>query len=128
MIEIYQTFKRMEARPAMWTGELSLKSIKTFSDGYLFALSENNLIEPNPNEVLNFHDWVANKLGFSHSTAGWHNMILADTIGLDPKNVNWDNYSSEVTKGQHGKSIRTFYKLLGEFVDAQSSRQRLIQR
>ena len=105
----------MEARPAMWTGELSLKSIRTFIDGYSFALSEYQLIETNEKE-LNFHDWVANKLGFYESTAGWQNMILAVTIGLDPKTIRWENYDSEVTKEQHEKSIRKFYELLEEFV------------
>ena len=115
MKENYELLKKIEARPAMWTGELSLKSIRTFIDGYSFALSEYQLIETNEKE-LNFHDWVANKLGFYESTAGWQNMILAVTIGLDPKTIRWENYDSEVTKEQHEKSIRKFYELLEEFV------------
>lgn len=115
MKENYELLKKMEARPAMWTGELSLKSIRTFIDGYSFALSEHQLIETNEKE-LNFHDWVANKLGFYESTAGWQNMILAVTIGLDPKTIRWENYDYEVTKEQHEKSIRKFYELLEEFV------------
>lgn len=100
----------------MWTGELSLKSIRTFIDGYSFALYEHNLIESDEDNGANFHDWVANKLGFYESTAGWQNMILAVTIGLNPKSIKWENYDSSVTKKQHENSIRKFYELLEEFV------------
>lgn len=116
MKENYELLKQMEARPAMWTGELSLKSIRTFLDGYTFALYQHNLINTEKENELNFHDWVANKLGFYESTAGWQNMILAVTIGLEPKTIRWENYDSEVTKEQHETSIRKFYELLEEFV------------
>ena len=106
----------MEARPAMWTGELSLKSIRTFLDGYSYALDQHKIINPDKEDELNFHDWVANKLGFYESTAGWQNMILAVTIGLDPKSIRWENYDLEVTKEQHETSVRKFYELLEEFV------------
>ena len=114
MKESYKLLKKMEARPAMWTGELSLKSIRTFLDGYWYALNEHQLVET---EIeLNFHDWIANKLGFYESTAGWQNMILAVTIGLNPKTIEWEDYDSEVTKEQHEQSIRKFYELVEEFV------------
>lgn len=116
MKESYELLKKIEARPAMWTGELSLKSIRTFLGGYTFALYEYKLIDLDENKEEDFHDWVANKLGFDESTAGWQNMILAVSIGLDPKEIDWDNYDLEVTKEQHEKSIRKFYELLEEFV------------
>ncbi len=106
----------MEPRPAMWTGELTLKSIRTFLDGYSFALIENKLIEQDESNDPNFHDWIANKLGFRESTAGWHNMILAYTIGLDPNNIQWEEYDSGISKELHEKSIKRFYTLLDEFV------------
>lgn len=107
----------MEARPAMWTGELTLKSIRTFLNGYSFALHEHKLFDLNDQSEPNFHDWTANKLDFYESTAGWQNMILAVTIGLDPKILNWENYDSQITKEQHEMSIRKFYELLEEFIN-----------
>ena len=106
----------MELRPVMWTGELSLKSIRTFLEGYSCALHDHNLITSNHKEGLNFHDWVAHKLGLSSSSAGWQNMILAITLGLDPNTVSWENYDAEVTKEQHERSIRMFYELLEEYI------------
>ncbi len=116
MMENYALLKKMEARPAMWTGELTLKSIRTFLDGYSFALHEHKLNELDNHEEPNFHDWVASKLGFNESTAGWQNMILAVSIGLDPKTIEWEDYDSMVTKDQHEKSIKLFYELLEEFM------------
>ncbi|WP_288341165.1 hypothetical protein [uncultured Roseivirga sp.] len=116
MKENYGLLKKIEARPSMWTGELSLKSIRTFIDGYSFALHEHKMIDLDEDNEENFHDWLAKKLGFYESTAGWQNMILAVTIDLDPKNIKWDNYDSSVTKEQHENTIRKFYELLEEFV------------
>ena len=116
MIEYYDLLKKMEAKPAMWTGELSLKSIRTFLSGYSYALEEYNLDEEQIVDQPNFHDWVAEKLGFFESTPGWANMILAVTIGLNPKKIDWTNYDLSVTKEQHKKSIQKFYLLLEEFV------------
>ncbi|WP_367388438.1 hypothetical protein [Lewinella sp. LCG006] len=116
MKEYYKLLKKMEARPAMWTGELTLKSIKTFLDGYSFALYEHKLTDLKKQSEPNFHDWTAKKLGFYESTAGWQNMILAVAIGLNPKTIKWENYDPQVTKEQHEMSIRKFYELLEDFV------------
>ena len=116
MREHYDLLKKMESRPQLWTGDIRLKSIRTFLDGYSYALYENNLNNSTNSEELNFHDWVANKLGFNESTAGWHNMILAVTMGLDPKKMEWKNYDSEVTVNEHKESIKLFYKLLEEYI------------
>lgn len=115
IIDCYNILKKIEPRPAMWTGENTLKSIGIFLTGYYSALLENNLIG-NSNSEESFHNWVADKLGFYESTAGWGNMILAVTIGLNPKKISWENFDSEVDKNQHEMSIRKFYELLEEFI------------
>lgn len=114
----------MEHRPAMWTGELSLKSIRTFIDGYRFALSErqSTLIDQD------FNDWVAHKLGFGESTAGWQNMILAVTLSLHPKTLKWENYDADVTKEQHEKSISKFYELLEEYMNGPDRDNSAVER
>lgn len=100
----------------MWTGENSLRSIKTFLDGYSLALSEHKIIESEENSEPNFHDWVADRLGFGSSTAGWHNMILAYAMDLDPLNVGWDSYYNNATDNQHTESIKMFYQLYWEYI------------
>jgi hypothetical protein len=117
MKELYKLLKEMEPRPAMWTGELTLKSIRTFINGYSCALHKYEIIDFNKKDEPNFHDWTAKKLGFYESTAGWQNMILAVTIGLNPKEIKWENYDSNVTKEQHEKSIKNFYELLEEYIN-----------
>ncbi len=117
MKELYNILKKIKARPAMWTGELTLKSIRTFLDGYSCALFDHKIIGLNKRDEPNFHDWTAHKLGFYESTAGWQNMILAVTIGLDPNNIEWENYDSQVTKEQHEMSIKKFYELFEEYIN-----------
>ncbi|MCD2259122.1 hypothetical protein [Psychroserpens luteolus] len=117
MKKFYNILKKMEFRPAMWTGETSLKSIRIFLNGYSIALREHNILQSSEELEINFHDWIANKLGFYESTSGWPNMILAVTIGLNPKSIKWENYDSKVTKEQHEKSIKKFYELLEEFMN-----------
>ena len=118
MKEVYYILQKMKARPAMWTGEYSLKSMKTFLDGYFFALYDNGLVAEDSNTQPSFHDWIAKKLGFYESTPGWHNMILAVAIGLQPNKVNWnwDTYHLGVTQEQHIESIRLFYEWYEEFM------------
>lgn len=120
MKQLYNILKKMEARPGMWTGEHTLKSIRIFSEGYSVALCENEIMDLSNQSSLNFNDWIANRLGFSESTAGWQNMILAVTLGLNPKRIEWENYDSDVTYDQHIKSIEKFYELLEEFIKQSS--------
>lgn len=114
LAELYPILAQMKARPAMYTGELSLKSIHTFLQGYSMALQQHQLLEiDNP---TSFHDWVAQKLGFYESTAGWANMILATTLDLNPATISWEDYFTlTVSKAQHQQSIELFYQLLEEY-------------
>lgn len=100
----------------MYTGEASLKSIQTYLMGYWTALSDHHLSNEPGNTGLSFHDWVADKLGYTESTAGWPNMILAYSMGLNPKKVNWNIFlETPVKREQHERSIALFYQLLEEF-------------
>ncbi|AZA98282.1 hypothetical protein EG359_01095 [Chryseobacterium joostei] len=75
---------------------------------------ENGLLEIGKEEP--FFDWIANKVGYSSSTAGWVNMIVAYTIGFKPKTINWNKFlETTITKEQHIASVKMFYKLLEEF-------------
>jgi len=115
ILDCYKILKQIESRPAMWTGEATLKSIHNYISGYYQALLDNKIVLKSHTDEA-FFDWVANKLGYYESTAGWVNMILAYCIGFDSKNISWEDvFASSVTKEQHLKSIRYFYQLLEEF-------------
>lgn len=114
IIECYKLLKAIEQRPIMWTGEASLKSINTFVSGYYLALIENKIVNEHIEEP--FFDWVAKKLGYSASTAGWANMILAYSIGFKPENIIWEElFVYDITQEQHLKSIKLFYELIEQF-------------
>lgn len=105
----------MEHRPAMWTGENSLKSINIYITGYHHALIDNDIV-PKLATIDPFFDWIAHKLGYYESTAGWVNMILAYSIGLNPKEINWEDFlEMPITKDQHSESIKMFYRLVDQF-------------
>lgn len=115
ILECYKLFKKIEARPAMWTGENTLKSINIYANGYYEALLDNEIYYQSHTDEP-FFDWVAKKLGYYESTAGWANMILGAAIGFDPENINWEEvFSHVVTKEEHSKSIVMFYELLDEY-------------
>ncbi len=113
ILECYKILKQIEQRPAMWTGEATLKSINNYCNGYHHALVDNGIVS-HSNEP--FFDWVAKKLGYYESTAGWANMILAYCMGFEPKDISWEVvFATTVTKEQHLKSISYFYELVEEF-------------
>jgi len=99
----------------MFTGEVTLRSINLYLCGYFQALMDNNIIEK-PYKGEPFFDWVANKLGYYESTAGWVNMISAYCMGFIPGKIIWEEvFATPMTKEQHLKSISYFYELVEEF-------------
>lgn len=113
ILECYKILKRIEQRPAMWLGETTLVNINNYCNGYHQALIDHGIIEPSEEA---FFDWVAKKLGYYESTAGWVNMILAHCMGFEPKDISWEIvFASTVTKEQHVQSVNYFYELVEEF-------------
>jgi hypothetical protein len=107
--------KQIEPRPAMWTGEATLKSIHNYISGYYHALQDNKIVQKSATDEP-FFDWVANKLGYYESTAGWANMILAYSMGFKPENISWEEvFATPVTNEQNLKSIKFFYELVEQF-------------
>jgi hypothetical protein len=113
ILECYNLLKLIELRPAMYTGEASLKSINNYLCGYYHALCDNKIVESTDEP---FFDWVANKLGYYESNAGWANMILAYSMGFKPESISWEEvFNTSTTKEQHLKSINLFYQLVEQF-------------
>ncbi len=99
----------------MWTGENSLRSISSYITGYFHALLDHGIIRE-PASIDPFFNWVANKLGYYESTAGWVNMILAYSVGYNPKEINWDEFLElPISEEQHSESIKVFYQLVEQF-------------
>ncbi len=112
ILNCYPVLKQIEGRPAMFTGELTLKSIHIYISGYHHALVEDKFeLQSDP-----FHDWVASKLDYYESTAGWANMILAKCMGFEPREIDWNVMLETIpSKQQHLESIDMFYRMLEEF-------------
>jgi hypothetical protein len=94
-VDIFERFRR---RPAMFTGENTINSIRCYLDGYHFAMEWHGL-SPVGDPLLvpgEFHDWVAYRLHFYESTSGWCNMIRDRT-------------------GTEQEGIDKFFELLAEF-------------
>ncbi|MDX1954053.1 MAG: hypothetical protein SFU20_00890 [Chitinophagaceae bacterium] len=99
----------------MWTGKATLYNIHSYISGYYQALLDNKIVQKIHTDEP-FFNWVAIKLGYNESTAGWENMILADCMGFKPENTKWEEIiTSPVTGEQHLKSINFFYELLEQF-------------
>ncbi|WNB74442.1 hypothetical protein [Methylomonas koyamae] len=112
---IYDILDRIEKRPGMYVGDVTLGNLMTYMHGYEMAMRDAEVKDVSIPEFHGFHEFVRKKFGYYESTAGWANMILAVTIGLSPKNIIWENYNVGVTYEQHIESVKTFYKLLNEF-------------
>ena len=86
-------------RPGMYLGTKSLTALWHFSQGYGMALSNYGLPDQNalgiPHEM---HDWVAYRLGYRESTAGWINMIT-------------EHHPAE------NEALKVFFELLDEYRD-----------
>jgi len=75
----------IRVRTAMYTGERTLTAVYHFLNGYRFAL---DVYETAYSLLpLDFHDWVAYRLGFLASTTGYRGMILEhfpdESVALD---------------------------------------------
>lgn len=104
----------------MYTGENTLRSIRTYISGYYHALLDLDGDESGKITAHPFHDWIAEKLGYYESTAGYVNMIMAEVLGFDADQIAWEEVMAvTISKEQHTQSIQRFYALLEEFKEAQ---------
>ncbi|MBC7588572.1 MAG: hypothetical protein H7178_09440 [Chitinophagaceae bacterium] len=98
ILECYSLLKLIEHRPALWIDEVNLRGINNYVSGYYLALIDNKIIPKSPN-TESFDDWVANKLGYYESTAGWVNMILGKSMGFKPEEISWKEvFDTHITK------------------------------
>lgn len=114
--KIYQILQKIKPRPAMYIGDLTLKSLLIFINGYAFALKDLGVFESFYGRE--FMDFVAKRLGFSNSVAGIGNMILAHCLDYQSDDINWDDFFTQTpSEATHRKSIALFYDLVEEFFE-----------
>jgi phosphoribosylanthranilate isomerase len=85
---IYALLAAIQSRPAWYLSKLSITLLRTFLDGFDWALKLNDLkfdwknFRPNKESgsSISFQDWIAEKfLGFTSTSMGWNNIILEQT-------------------------------------------------
>jgi len=118
MNNIYELIEALSMRTAMYTGEHKLSNIRSFIDGYTFGIQNEEKLTKFLSNFPEFHDWVAKKLGFYESTAGWQNMILAIEMGFSPKGMKWVGFSEGATEEQHKASVNRFFEMVREYQNA----------
>lgn len=81
MPRIDDILEKLHRRPALYTGENTLTSIRHFLSGYTFSLMLHQIPAADDPLVIprEFHDWVAYRLHYYESTSGWCNMICDRT-------------------------------------------------
>jgi hypothetical protein len=74
---IYDILELVRKRPPIYLDEYSIKRLRSFLVGYQGGLiSQGFEFRDEKPDFHGFNDWVAKRLGFFESTAGWCNMIL----------------------------------------------------
>lgn len=115
ILDCYKLLKQIERRPAMYVGQNTLRAIFIYTSGYYHALIDKGFVTAAHTDDP-FFDWIADKLGYYESTAGWVNMIVAESMGFDSKNINWEEvFETPTTNEQHSISINRFYELMEEY-------------
>ena len=116
---IYDLLDKMHERPAMYLGSKSLIRMDAFLQGHKEAMHHRGIkdtAQP-PFHGIEFHDWVAVKLGYNYSEMGWCNAILFDTLGWTPKTRRkWERLTVRGVKlAEDAAALDRFYELLDEY-------------
>lgn len=109
----YDLLQQLRLRPAMYINPPTLPNLQNFLAGYHTALFMHDI----PDDFLNnFTDFVADKLGFYESTAGFCHMILAYITGFDPKTIIWEEFLAyPISEQEHQAAMALYYTILDEF-------------
>ena len=115
--------KGLRNRPGMYIGDPSPNSLLIYLHGYQAAMRDAGVIDASKPDFHGFHDWIANKFGFSESTAGWAKMILAVTLGADPEDIIWEEFDRDATTQQRTEATYRCFELIEEFHDTELERK-----
>ncbi|MEQ1605697.1 MAG: hypothetical protein ABL999_12600 [Pyrinomonadaceae bacterium] len=117
--DIYELLEAIEARPAMYLGSESLSLLRAFLDGFI---SGSQQVAPHPSGFIDFHEWVALRLGYFESTSGYANMILTAEAGDEEKGLDrffrlWNEFRN--------RKRRVIYEAVRDFPPVVVSQRRL---
>ncbi len=112
---IYNAIDMVRLKPGIHIGDPSPQKLLVYLSGYMAAMNHAGLRDVSEPPLHGFHDWVAKRLGFHESTAGWANMILAATLGLDVRTIEWENYDATATRAQLIAATAHCFALLDEY-------------
>lgn len=74
---VYELLDVIRKKPGLFIGEPSVTGIWHFLSGFQFGLhSVGQPFETDDPPFIEFHGWIAARLGFSTSTSGWRDMLL----------------------------------------------------
>ncbi len=85
---IFELIEFIQKRPGMYIGNNTITSMETFLNGYIFASDINNLNLDIYPKFWYFHEWVKEHYNWFESTAGWKNIILAESNNDEEKALN----------------------------------------
>ncbi len=92
-----------------------LDRIFLYLAGYQHAMIDQGVRDESTPDFAGFHEFVRDKFQFPGSSMGWPNLILAITMGLNPREVTWGNYNQGVTPELHKESVLEFFRLIDEY-------------
>jgi len=79
--DVYETIAQIRPRPALYIGFHSLVLLRAFLDGCFHMAGEHGIERCERPDFSGLHDWVAERFGWSESTAGWCNIIVQECGG-----------------------------------------------
>ncbi len=93
--DILNLIKMVKLKPGLYVGRKSLVKLRSFLDGYVFAMRYNN-IKYNSVQYNMFNDWIASKYNIRTSEL-------------------WDTYLPRITNNEE-KAFDLFFEELEEFL------------
>ena len=112
---IYKVLDLIREKPGMYCGAKSIVRLHVYLGGYDHAMCDLGFNqECSPEFSFSFDDWVAARLGYYETTAGWCNMILAQTKGWSPKRK-WRTLAQSGTPSEEALAVARFYELLDDY-------------
>lgn len=106
---------RLRNRPGMFIGEITPNNLNVFILGYRMAMMDLGYVDVSTPPYSEFSNWVTKKLGYSVSSIGWDQIILAKILGEDAETVDWKNFARGATRSQLEEATRRSFELFEEF-------------
>ena len=114
--DLYALLNKLKSRTPMYTGGISLSSLKSYIWGACHVLSELGVEIDGP-DFSQFEKWLVERFSFSGRAPGWANMVTALSLGYDPKKtrIDWESYNKNMSEGDHARSLELFFSLMDEY-------------